>query len=115
MIEYNKDAKSFKVKDVSRDYSRDQIGKLDSAPEFATFDDTGAASNANAALSYSQAAFDSLNLWLKKQSTRVKRMCDIHSRAFSAKLEAAKDCFSQDKKILNKAIQQVIKRSNKNK
>lgn len=115
LIEYNKDAKSFKVKDVSRDYSRDQIRKLDSAPEFATFDDTGAASNANAALSYSQTAFDSLNLWLKKQSTRVNRMCDIHSRAFSAKLEAAKDCFSQDKKILNKAIQQVIKRSNKNK
>lgn len=116
LIEYNKDAKSFKVKEVSRDYSSDQILKLGGAPEkFATFDDAGKANNSDAAPSYSQAAFDSLNLWLKKQSTRVNRMCDIHSRAFSAKLEAAKDCFSQDKKILNKAIQQVIKRSNKNK
>lgn len=116
LIEYNKDAKSFSVKSVSRDYSSNQILKLGGAPEkFATFDDTGKASNTDAAPSYSQAAFDSLNLWLKKQSTRVNRMCDIHSRAFSAKLEAAKDCFSQDKKILNKAIQQVIKRSNKNK
>ena len=40
-------------------------------------------------------------------------MCTIHTQAFTAKLEAAKDCFKQDKKILYKALQQVVKRSNK--
>ena len=40
-------------------------------------------------------------------------MCTIHTQAFSAKLEAAKDCFKQDKAILYKALQKIVKRSNK--
>jgi hypothetical protein len=98
LIEYKKDASTFEKKSVTRTYSTDQISRL---------------GDAGAGVHYDQAAFDKMNIWLKKQSTRVNRMCDIHSRAFSAKLEAAKDCFSQDKKILNKAIQQVLKRSGK--
>ena len=51
--------------------------------------------------------------WLKIQSSKVNQMCQIHTQAFSAKLEAAKDCFKQDKQILNKAIQKILKRSDK--
>lgn len=62
---------------------------------------------------YDSSTVDKMNSWLKIQSSKVSQMCQIHTQAFSAKLEAAKDCFKQDKQILNKAIQQVLKRSDK--
>lgn len=62
---------------------------------------------------FDQSTSDKMNSLLKVYSTRVNDMCQIHTQAFTAKLEACKDCFKQDKKILNKAIQQVLKRSNK--
>ena len=54
-----------------------------------------------------------MNNYLKVQSSKVSQMCSIHTQAFSAKLEAAKDQFKQDKKIIYKALQQIVKRSNK--
>lgn len=62
---------------------------------------------------YDTSTFDKMNNYLKVQSSKVNQMCSIHTQAFSAKLEAAKDCFKQDKKILYKALNQIIKRSNK--
>lgn len=62
---------------------------------------------------FDQSTSDKMSSLLKVYSTRVNDMCQIHTQAFTAKLEACKDCFKQDKKILNKAIQQVLKRSNK--
>lgn len=62
---------------------------------------------------YDTSTYDKMNNYLKTQSSKVSQMCTIHTQAFSAKLEAAKDQFKQDKKILYKALQQVIKRSNK--
>ena len=62
---------------------------------------------------YDTSTYDKMNNYLKTQSSKVSRMSTIHTQAFSAKLEAAKDQFKQDKKILYKALQQVIKRSNK--
>lgn len=58
-------------------------------------------------------SFDKLNNYYKIQATKINTMCTIHTQAFSAKLEAAKDCFKQDKKILYKALSQITKRSNK--
>lgn len=62
---------------------------------------------------YAQSTADKMQSLLKVYSTRVNDMCQIHTQAFTAKLEACKDCFKQDKQILNKAIQKVLKRSNK--
>lgn len=62
---------------------------------------------------FNTSTYDKLKNYYKKWSTIVNQMCTIHTQAFTAKLEAAKDCFKQDKKILYKALQQVIKRSNK--
>lgn len=60
-----------------------------------------------------KSTFDIMNNYLKVQSTKINEMCQIHTRAFTAKLEATKDCFKQDKKILYKALSKVAKRSNK--
>lgn len=62
---------------------------------------------------YDRSSFDKMNNYLKVQSSKVSQMCSIHTQAFSAKLEAAKDQFKQDKKIIYKALQQIVKRSNK--
>ena len=62
---------------------------------------------------FNTSTYDKLKNYYKKWSTIVNQMCTIHTQAFTAKLEAAKDQFKQDKKILYKALQQVIKRSNK--
>ena len=62
---------------------------------------------------YDSSTADRVQSLMKVYSARVNQMCQIHTQAFSAKLEAAKDCFKQDKQILNKAIQQILKRSNK--
>lgn len=62
---------------------------------------------------FNTSTYDKLKNYYKKWSTIVNQMCTIHTQAFTAKLEAAKDCFKQDKKILYKALQQVVKRSNK--
>ncbi len=59
------------------------------------------------------ATFDKMNSYLKIQSSKVNQMCAIHTQAFTAKLEATKDCFNQDKKILYKALERIVKRSNK--
>lgn len=100
LIKFNKDQQNFTVGSggVAGGYSAGQISKLGTLP-----------SGANA-LNYDQVGFDKMNSWLKIQSSKVSQMCSIHTQAFSAKLEACKDCLSQDKKILYKAIQQVLKK-----
>ena len=62
---------------------------------------------------YDTSTYDKMNNYLKTQSSKVSQMCTIHTQAFTAKLEAAKDQLKKNKKILYKALQQVIKRSNK--
>lgn len=105
MIKLNKDTTDkFSVNNYSggRKYVQDQI------------DDLGKLQNNNGELyDKTNYSFDKMNIYLKIQSSKVNQMCNIHTQAFSAKLEAAKNCFTQDKKILYKAIQQVVKRSNK--
>jgi len=99
LIKYNKTNMTVDFNDnFSRSYTSTQIGKLN---------------NLGDNVIYSSSTVDKMQSWLKIQSSKVNQMCQIHTQAFSAKLEAAKDCFKQDKQILNKAIQMILKRSNK--
>jgi hypothetical protein len=99
LIKYNKTNMTVDFNDnFSRNYTSTQIGKLNN------LDDN---------VIYSSSTVDKMQSWLKIQSSKVNQMCQIHTQAFSAKLEAAKDCFKQDKQILNKAIQKILKRSDK--
>ena len=100
LIKYNKETHKMEAdKVVGRDFTKGSLNNLDLAGP------TG--------LIYDSSTTDRLQSLMKVYSARVNQMCQIHTQAFSAKLEAAKDCFKQDKQILNKAIQQILKRSNK--
>lgn len=101
LIKYNKDTHKIEVdKKVGRTNTQKYLQNL------STNDFT---SN----IIYDSSTADRMQSLMKVYSARVNQMCQIHTQAFSAKLEAAKDCFKQDKQILNKAIQQILKRSNK--
>ena len=109
MIKYNKDKRSMYFdKDVGRSYAKTNLGRLSFGAD-ATINN----SDPTTARVFDQSTSDRMQSLMKVYSARVNQMCQIHTQAFSAKLEAAKDCFKQDKQILNKAIQQILKRSNK--
>ena len=101
MIKYNKDTHKL---DITTSGGRDYATRNLSAIDFGTTKDN---------YIYDSSTSDKMQSLLKVYSARVSQMCQIHTQAFSAKLEAAKDCFKQDKQILNKAIQKILKRSNK--
>ena len=44
---------------------------------------------------------------MKSKATQIKEMSTIHTQAFTAKLAAAKDCYSQDRKVLYKALYKI--------
>lgn len=48
-----------------------------------------------------------IDLYIKAKINQIQVMSSIHSMAFSAKLQAAKDCMAQDKKILYKALAKI--------
>ena len=50
-----------------------------------------------------------LDLYIKAKTDEVIQLSNIHSLAFSYKLDALKDCYIQDKKILYKALANVQK------
>ena len=101
MIKYNKDTYKLDLTMTGgRTYTNNNLANI----KF------GAANNG---IIYSSSTADRMQSLLKVYSARVSQMCQIHTQAFSAKLEAAKDCFKQDKQILNKAIQRILKRSDK--
>ena len=50
-----------------------------------------------------------IDMYIKAKVNQVQQMSSIHSLAFSAKLQAAKDCFAQDKDILYKALVKIKK------
>ena len=100
MIKYNKDSHKLDItNDVSRgSYTTDNLKRIDFSNVHQLYDSSTA---------------DRMSSLLKVYSARVNQMCQIHTQAFTAKLDACKDCFKQDKQILNKAIQHILKRSNK--
>lgn len=106
MIKINKDGNTNKIGFSSYD-ANSYIGKnIDILTG-------GSADSINGREIYNTNTSDKMNNYIKIQSAKVNQMCAIHTQAFSAKLEAAKNCFSQDKKILYKALSQIVKRSNK--
>lgn len=100
MIKYNKDSHKLDItSDVGRgSYTTDNLKRIDFSNVHQLYDSSTA---------------DRMSSLLKVYSARVNQMCQIHTQAFTAKLDACKDCFKQDKQILNKAIQHILKRSNK--
>ena len=48
-----------------------------------------------------------IDLWCKAKATQIQRIANIHNLAFSAKLDAIKDCYNQDKNIIYKALYKV--------
>lgn len=106
MIKINKDGNTNKI-DFSSYDADSYIGKNINILT------GGSANSINGNKIYNTSTSDKMNNYIKIQSAKVNQMCAIHTQAFSAKLEAAKNCFSQDKKILYKALSQIVKRSNK--
>lgn len=101
MIKYNKDTHKLDITTSGgREYASRNLGVIN-------FGDS------KDGYIYDSSTADKMQSLLKVYSARVSQMCQIHTQAFSAKLEAAKDCFKQDKQILNKAIQKILKRSDK--
>lgn len=100
MIKYNKDSHRLDItNDVGRgSYTTDNLKRIDFSNVHQLYDSSTA---------------DRMSSLLKVYSARVNQMCQIHTQAFTAKLDACKDCFKQDKQILNKAIQHILKRSDK--
>lgn len=50
--------------------------------------------------------------FIKAKTEQIDKMCTIHSLAFSAKLDACKECYTQDKALLYKALKQINKTHN---
>ena len=51
--------------------------------------------------------YNKIDMYMKVKVTQVNQMSSIHSMAFSAKLQAVKDCFVQNKAILYKALAKI--------
>lgn len=47
--------------------------------------------------------------FIKAKTEQIDKMCQIHSMAFSAKLDACKEAYAQDKALLYKALKQINK------
>lgn len=104
LIKMNKEDNKLSIASSSNTYASSEIDILTQSSDGKSLDSKAL---------YDKSAYDKMNNYLKVQSSKVSQMCSIHTQAFTAKLEAAKDQFKQDKKIIYKAIGQIIKRSNK--
>lgn len=52
---------------------------------------------------------NTLDMFIKAKADQIMQMSNIHSMAFSYKLDAVRDCYKQDKNILYKALNQIAK------
>lgn len=48
-----------------------------------------------------------LMLFIKAKTSQIEQMCNIHTLAFGAKLDALKECYIQDRTVLYKALSKV--------
>ena len=51
--------------------------------------------------------YNKIDMYMKAKVSQVQQMSSIHTMAFSAKLQAAKDNFVQNKAILYKALAKI--------
>ena len=91
MISRNKDNKIDKLVaiDINGDYTPEATGDLRVSEDVLT----------------------SINAYIKANVDKVEKMSAIHGMAFSYKLDAIKDCYIQDKKILYNALNRIQKKS----
>lgn len=53
---------------------------------------------------------DQINLIMKLEMDKIQSMCNIHALAFSAKLDAIKEAYKQDKRVLYAALARIKKK-----
>ena len=53
---------------------------------------------------------DQVKLIMKLETDKIQNMCNIHAMAFSAKLDAIKEAYKQDKRLLYAALSRVKKK-----
>ena len=58
-------------------------------------------------ITVSTEVMNQIDLFVKKKAEQIIEMCNIHSLAFSYKLDAIKDCYKQDKDVLYKALSKL--------
>jgi hypothetical protein len=58
-------------------------------------------------VTYSSDLVNTINTWCKAKVNQVQEITNIHSLAFSAKLDAINGCFKQDKSVLYKALDYI--------
>ncbi len=56
---------------------------------------------------FSQDVYTSIDLYMKAKVKQIQQMSNIHTLACTAKIQAVKDCFVQDKKVLYKALSKI--------
>jgi DNA-binding protein YbaB len=60
-------------------------------------------------VTYSNELMNSINTWCKAKVNQVQEITNIHSLAFSAKLDAVNNCYKQDKAVLYQALNNMQK------
>lgn len=76
---------------TSNTYASDNMSKLSSANDIKVNNDI----------------YNKIDLYMRAKVTQIQTMSSIHTQAFSAKLQAAKDNFVQNKQILYKALSKI--------
>ena len=108
-----------RAEDIS-DYSRGQLASFEGDQDYSdtalsTYNiDTGNDDTAKAASAKTRKMInDKLSQFIKAKATQVNKYSSIHSLAFTAKIQAVKDNFIQNKIILTKALVRIKGRKDK--
>lgn len=91
----------FNLSTISNTYAQDQMTKFNDSD--ITFTKGDSVNNKQ----ITNVIYNKIDMYMKAKVTQVQQMSSIHTMAFSAKLQAAKDCFVQNKSILYKALSKI--------
>ena len=91
----------FNLSTISNTWANDQMTKFSNSD--ITFTKGDSANNKQ----ITNVIYNKIDMYMKAKVTQVQQMSSIHTMAFSAKLQAAKDCFVQNKSILYKALSKI--------
>ena len=108
---YDKDLKAVKKvrKDVENIYKKleDAYEKLSKNAKVSGSTYTITIPNSGGDLAIDKEALNWYDLWGKARAGQIQKISNIHSMAFSAKLDAMKEAFRQDRDVLYKALGKV--------
>jgi hypothetical protein len=115
-----KDGKlSYNRADDISDYSGGQLGKFEDGQDYndtalSTYNaDVGDDATKASSAKTRKLINDKLSQFIKAKATQVNKYSSIHSLAFTAKIQAVKDNFIQNKIILTKALVRIKGRKDK--